>query len=256
MAPTTSASRSATDCAPARIADANDARAVRELDTLGELTVHRLGARLPGDDRGAWVTSPSTEIKENVDRADRGLQATRRSTPSAPDHRRRSGIRPHHLGDRRGHDRVVRHGDAVLRHAQGAPRPARHRQDVKQGLIAYQDRGPRRRPRQGPPPMAREWDDALSKARFEFRWRGPVQPVPRSRDRARRTTTRRCPPRAPRSPTFARCAVRSSARWRSPSRFATTHAAKGWKRPRRWKPACRRSPRSFGESGSEIYVKR
>ena len=57
---------------------------------------------------------------------------------------------------------------ALLRHAQGAPRPAepegragrRHR---------LQDRRPCRRPRQGPPRCAVR-DNALSKARFEFRW--------------------------------------------------------------------------------------
>jgi phosphomethylpyrimidine synthase len=27
------------------------------------------------------------------------------------------GLRPHHVGDRRGDDRLVRHGDALLRHA-------------------------------------------------------------------------------------------------------------------------------------------
>jgi len=43
------------------------------------------------------------------------------------------------------------------------------RDDVKQGVHHLQDRSPRRRPRQGPP-GAQLRDDALSRARFEFRW--------------------------------------------------------------------------------------
>ena len=43
------------------------------------------------------------------------------------------------------------------------------RDDVKAGRDRLQDRGPRGRPGQGPPARA-AWDDALSKARFEFRW--------------------------------------------------------------------------------------
>ena len=43
------------------------------------------------------------------------------------------------------------------------------RDDVKAGGDRLQDRRPRRRPGQGPP-RAQAWDDALSKARFEFRW--------------------------------------------------------------------------------------
>ena len=35
------------------------------------------------------------------------------------------GLRPHHVGDRRGDDRLVRHRDALLRDAEGAPRAAR-----------------------------------------------------------------------------------------------------------------------------------
>ena len=70
---------------------------------------------------------------------------------------------------RRRHDRLVRHGHALLRHAQGAPGPARprRRQDGRHHL---QDRRPRRRPRQGPPRRAAARRCACRKARFEFRW--------------------------------------------------------------------------------------
>ena len=41
-------------------ADANDEAQFAELDTLGELTNDRVGARLPGDDRRARATCPCT----------------------------------------------------------------------------------------------------------------------------------------------------------------------------------------------------
>jgi len=74
----------------------------------------------------------------------------------------------HHERDRRRHDRLVRHGHALLRSHPGAPRPSQP-EDVKAGVIAYKIRGARGGPGQGPS-GARQWDDALSRARFEFRW--------------------------------------------------------------------------------------
>ena len=84
-------------------------------------------------------------------------------------HRHRARLRPHHLGDRRGDDRLVRHGDALLRDAQGAPRAARTRRTSR---TASSPTRSRRTPRTSPRgTRARAlWDDALSKARFEFRW--------------------------------------------------------------------------------------
>ena len=48
----------------------------------------------------------------------------------------------------------------------GLPEPRRR----EGGHHRLQDRRARGRPRQGSPAAAREWDDALSRARFEFRW--------------------------------------------------------------------------------------
>ena len=76
------------------------------------------------------------------------------------DDRRGARLRPHHLGDRCRDDRLVRHGDALLRDAEGAP---------KDGVIAYKIAAHAADLAKGHP-GAREWDDALSKARFEFRW--------------------------------------------------------------------------------------
>jgi hypothetical protein len=60
-------------------------------------------------------------------------------------------------------------------------------------------------------PGARAGDDALSKARFEFRWE-TSSTWPSTRTRPAPTTTRRCPPSRRRPRTSARCAARSSAR--------------------------------------------
>ncbi len=43
------------------------------------------------------------------------------------------------------------------------------KEDVKAGVIAYKIARPRRRSGEGHP-AAQAWDDAISKARFEFRW--------------------------------------------------------------------------------------
>jgi phosphomethylpyrimidine synthase len=86
-----------------------------------------------------------------------------------------------------------------------------NRDDVKAGVIAYKIAAHAADLAKGHP-RAQEWDDALSKARFEFRWRGPVQPRARPRRPRSPSTTRRCRPRAPRWRTSARCAARSSAR--------------------------------------------
>ena len=111
---------------PGSNADANDAAQFAELETLGELTKIAW-------DKGCQVMIegpghvPMHKIKVNMDkqlaRMRRG--AVLHAWPA--DHRHRAGLRPHHLGDRRGDDRLVRHGDALLRHAEGASRAAQPR---------------------------------------------------------------------------------------------------------------------------------
>ena len=57
--------------------------------------------------------------------------------------------------------------DALLRDAEEAPRPAQP--EGREGRVILQDRRPRGRPRQRSSQRPR-LDDALSCARFEFRW--------------------------------------------------------------------------------------
>ena len=148
-------------------ADANDEAQFAELDTLGELTTVGMGAGLPGHDRGARARAHAPHQGEHGPAA-REVPRGALLHPGPPHHRRGARLRPHHVRHRRGHDRLVRHRHALLRDAQGAPRTAR--QAGRQGRRhRLQDRRPCRRHREGPS-QARDWDDALSRARFEFRW--------------------------------------------------------------------------------------
>jgi phosphomethylpyrimidine synthase len=71
---------SATACAPARIADANDEAQFAELKTQGELTA-RLGARRAGDERGARPRADAHDQGEHGRSSSSGA-ARRRSTRS------------------------------------------------------------------------------------------------------------------------------------------------------------------------------
>ena len=109
---------------------------------------------------------PMQLIKENMDLQLSYCREARstRWDRSPPTSRR---LRSHHERDRRGDDWLVRHRDAVLRHAQGAP-GLPDKDDVKDGIIAYKiaahaadsPRGIR----------AHRAGTTRSKARFEFRW--------------------------------------------------------------------------------------
>ena len=99
------------------------------------------------------------------------------------------------------------------------------RDDVKDGVIAYKIAAHAADLAKGHP-GAQAWDDALSKARFEFRWEDQFDLALDPEHGPRATTTRRCPPSRPRPPTSARCAGPSSARCGSPrtcGRYAAEH---------------------------------
>ena len=85
-------------------------------------------------------------------------------------------------GSRRGDDRLVRNGDALLRDAEGAPRPprSRGRQDRRHRLS---HRGACGRSRQGPSGRAHSRRRAFARA-FRLPLGGPVQPLARSGHRA------------------------------------------------------------------------
>jgi phosphomethylpyrimidine synthase len=152
---------------PGCTADANDAAQFAELDTLGELT------------QAAWAKGcqvmvegpghvPVHLIAENMSRQD----AICHSAPFYTLGPLVTDISP-------GYDHIASSIGAALIGSLGCAMlcyvtPKEHlglpdRDDVKQGLIAYKIAAHSADLAKGHP-GAREWDDALSRARFSFRW--------------------------------------------------------------------------------------
>jgi len=153
---------------PGSIADANDEAQFGELDTLGELTEiawkHDVQVMIEGPGH-----VPMHKIKENMDRQ---LEKCHEApfytlgpltTDIAPGY--------DHITSAIGAAMIGWFGTAMLCYVT----PKEHlglpdREDVKQGVIAYKIAAHAADLAKGHP-GAQEWDDALSKARFEFRWR-------------------------------------------------------------------------------------
>ncbi len=152
---------------PGSIADANDRAQFAELDTLGELTEiawhHDVQVMIEGPGH-----VPMHLIKENVDRQMEVCHEAPFYTlgPLVTD------IAPgyDHITSAIGAAMIGWFGTAMLCYVT----PKEHlglpnKEDVKQGLIAYRIAAHAADLAKGHP-GAQEWDDALSKARFEFRW--------------------------------------------------------------------------------------
>jgi phosphomethylpyrimidine synthase len=152
---------------PGAIADANDRAQFAELETLGELTriawEHDCQVMIEGPGH-----IPLHLIRENVDRQMELCQEAPFYTlgPLTTD------IAPgyDHITSAIGAALIGWFGTALLCYVT----PKEHlglpdREDVKQGLIAYKIAAHAADLAKGHP-RAREWDDALSQARFEFRW--------------------------------------------------------------------------------------
>ena len=167
---------------PGSIADANDEAQFGELETLGELTKiaweHDVQVMIEGPGH-----VPMHLIKENMDKQLQDCYEAPFYTPGAVGHRHRARLRPLHLRHRRRHDRLVRHGDALLRHPQGAPRLAQPRR--REGRHHHlQDCRPRRRPGQGPSRRAHPRQRPVQ-GPVRVSLGGPVQSRPGSRHRSR-----------------------------------------------------------------------
>jgi phosphomethylpyrimidine synthase len=152
---------------PGCTADANDEAQFAELDTLGELTrvawEHDVQVMIEGPGH-----VPMHQIKENMDRQ---LQVCHEApfytlgpltTDIAPGY--------DHITSAIGAAMIGWFGTAMLCYVT----PKEHlglpnRKDVKDGVIAYKIAAHAADLAKGHP-GARAWDDALSKARFEFRW--------------------------------------------------------------------------------------
>jgi len=153
---------------PGSIADANDRAQFAELETLGELTAiaweYDCQVMIEGPGH-----VPLNGIKENVDKeieicGDAPFYTLGPlTTDVAPGY--------DHITSAIGAAMIGWFGTAMLCYVT----PKEHlglpdKDDVKQGLIAYKIAAHAADLAKSHP-RAREWDDALSKARFEFRWR-------------------------------------------------------------------------------------
>ncbi|MHB1566092.1 MAG: phosphomethylpyrimidine synthase ThiC [Acidiferrobacter sp.] len=152
---------------PGSIADANDEAQFAELDTLGELTQVAWEYDVQTMIEGPGHV-PMHRIRENMDRQ---LQVCAEApfytlgpltTDIAPGY--------DHITSAIGAAMIGWFGTALLCYVT----PKEHlglpdREDVKDGLIAYRIAAHAADLAKGHPGAAR-WDDALSKARFEFRW--------------------------------------------------------------------------------------
>ena len=152
---------------PGCIADANDEAQFSELETLGELTKiaweHNVQVMIEGPGH-----VPMHKIKENMDKQ---LEVCHEApfytlgplvTDIAPAY--------DHITSGIGAAMIGMFGTAMLCYVTpkehlGLP----HREDVKTGVITYKIAAHAADVAKGHP-MAQQWDDALSKARFEFRW--------------------------------------------------------------------------------------
>ena len=152
---------------PGCIADANDAAQFAELETLGELTKvawkHGVQVMIEGPGH-----VPMHKIKANMDKQLKVCHEAPFYTlgPLTTD------IAPgyDHITSAIGAPMIGWFGTAMLCYVT----PKEHlglpdREDVKQGVIAYKIAAHAADLAKGHP-SARLWDDALSRARFEFRW--------------------------------------------------------------------------------------
>lgn len=152
---------------PGCLADANDRAQFAELETLGELTKvawdHGVQVMIEGPGH-----VPLDKVKENVDREiEECFEAPFYTlgplvTDVAPGY--------DHITSAIGAANIGWHGTAMLCYVT----PKEHlglpdRDDVKAGVVTYKIAAHAADVAKGHP-GARDWDDALSKARFEFRW--------------------------------------------------------------------------------------
>jgi phosphomethylpyrimidine synthase len=152
---------------PGSVADANDAAQLAELRTLGELTsiAWEHGAQVMIEGPGHV---PMHKIRENVELQQEWCHEAPfytlgpLTTDVAPGY--------DHITSAIGAAMIAMYGTAMLCYVT----PKEHlglpdREDVKAGVIAYKIAAHAADVAKGHP-GAQAWDDALSKARFEFRW--------------------------------------------------------------------------------------
>ena len=153
---------------PGSVADANDAAQLAELRTLAELT-----ERAWRHDVQVMVEGPGHVPLDLVEDNVRLQQEWCHGAPFYTLGPLATDIAPgyDHITSAIGAATIAMHGTAMLCYVT----PKEHlglpdRDDVKTGVITYKLAAHAADVAKGHP-RAREWDDALSRARFEFRWR-------------------------------------------------------------------------------------
>ena len=142
--------------------------AVRRAEDAGRADEDRLGVRRPGDERRARATSPCISSRRTWRSSSNGASEAPfytlgpLTTDVAPGY--------DHITSAIGAAMIGWYGTAMLCYVT----PKEHlglpnRDDVKAGVIAYKIAAHAADLAKGHP-RAQAWDDALSKARFEFRW--------------------------------------------------------------------------------------
>ena len=169
---------------PGSIADANDEAQFAELETLGELTSDRLGARRAGDDRGPGSRADAHDQGEHGQGSSRCHEAPfytlgPLTTDIAPGY--------DHITSASAPAMIGWYGTAMLCYVTPKEHLGLAGSERREGpaSIDLQDRGARRRSRPRGTLARRLRDNALSKARFEFRWEDQFNLGPGSRDTAR-----------------------------------------------------------------------
>jgi phosphomethylpyrimidine synthase len=152
---------------PGSVADANDAAQLAELRTLAELT-----ARAWEHDVQVMVEGPGHVPLDLVEENVRLQQEWCHGAPFYTLGPLATDVAPgyDHITSAIGAAAIAMHGTAMLCYVT----PKEHlglpnRDDVKTGVITYKLAAHAADVAKGHP-GAREWDDALSRARFEFRW--------------------------------------------------------------------------------------
>ena len=165
---------------PGCVADASDAAQFAELKTLGELTRKAWGYDVQVMIEGPGHI-PMDQIQMQVEKEVRDVRRGAVLHARPVGHGLRSRLRPHHVGHRRGHDRLVRGFDAVLRDAQGAPGPAESR-GREAGHHRVQDCGARGRHCAASSGRSRSRRRTVARA-LQVRLAQAVRAVARSRNR-------------------------------------------------------------------------
>ena len=153
---------------PGSIADANDRAQFAELETLGELTKIAWAQRLPGDDRGPRPRADAQDQGQHRQAAAgvRRGAVLHAGAAGRPTSRPATTTSPRGIGAAM----IGWFGTAMLCYVT----PKEHlglpnRDDVKTGVITYKIAAHAADLAKGHP-AAQLRDDALSRARFEFRW--------------------------------------------------------------------------------------